>query len=92
MQMSRWWVRSGVDSVGLLFVARPEALVVVLSWCVSGSGDEDYGDSDADGADGGADGGGGRWWKRLCYGNKDDLSVVTVLVTMMMVMMLVRAF
>lgn len=75
MQMSRWWVRSGVDSVSLLLVARPEALVVVLSWCVSGSGDEDYGDSDADGDDGGADGadgGGGRWWKRLCYGNKND--------------------
>lgn len=88
MQMSRWWVRCGVDSISLLLVARPEALVLVLSWCVSGSGDEDYGDSDADGADGG----GGRWWKRLCYGNKDDLSVVTVLVTMMMVMMLVRAF
>lgn len=68
MQMSRWWVRSGVDSVGLLLVALPKALVMALSWCASGSGDEDYGDSDADGADGG----GGRWWKRLCYGNKDN--------------------
>lgn len=53
--------------------------MVVLSWCVSGSGNEEYGDNDCDDgggdcADGGGDcdGGGGRWWKRLWYGNKDD--------------------